>query len=69
MKTNRGVVLIVLGVVGFYVVNAAQNVLADVGATQARAWVGLVGKVLCWAMLIGGIWAYRADKARAHPRS
>jgi uncharacterized membrane protein len=67
VKTNRGVVLIILGVVGFYVVNGAQGMLATMGALQARAWVGLVGKVLCWAMLIGGIWAMRADKRRAEP--
>jgi hypothetical protein len=34
VKTNRGVVLIILGVVGFYVVNGAQGMLATMGALQ-----------------------------------
>jgi hypothetical protein len=55
-RKRQGQLYLIAGVVGFFVVNFVQGGLSAPSLVQAGAWVGLVGKVLCWVLIIVGIW-------------
>jgi hypothetical protein len=52
---DKGTSYLVAGIVGFYVVNMLGNAFLDAGWRTAWAWTGLIGKLLCLALVIAGI--------------
>jgi hypothetical protein len=55
-RKQRGAVCLIAGIAGLVLVNVPLAVLSDTSYRILAAWIGVLGKLLSLALIVGGIW-------------